>query len=144
MTTTAHPVRLTVARRRLRLALATALVIATGLAVTEFGADSVADAVKDALYAVLVYLLVAFVAPCARGGVVAATAVTACVVIESAQLTGLPAALVDAWQPFRYLLGTTFSSMDLLAYGVGITMAWAAVAAVLPVASAPAAPGSAT
>lgn len=110
-------------RRRRRLATGAVVVIVAGLAVVGLGQGTVADLVGDALYAALVYLMIAFLTPEAlrwRGVVVA---VLFCATIEVLQLTGLPAALVEVWAPARYLLGTTFNAADLLAYGVGAVAA---------------------
>jgi len=121
--------RVSSARRRLWLAVAACLVIAAGLAVTRLGTGAVADAAGDVLYAALVYLLLAFVAPRARGVTVAGIAFLLCAAVELTQLTGLPATLVDAWGPLRYVLGTTFALVDLFAYGMGVAFAWAAAMA---------------
>jgi hypothetical protein len=85
----------------------------------------------DGLYAVLIYLLVALVAPRCRAGVVAAVAFVVCAVIELAQLTGLSATAVEAVPPLRYVLGTTFQATALVSYALG-----AALAAVVDRASA--------
>jgi hypothetical protein len=37
-----------------------------------------------------------------------------------AQVTGVPSAVVRAFPPARYVLGTTFVATDLLAYAVGV------------------------
>jgi hypothetical protein len=79
----------------------------------------------DGLYAVLVYILVAVLIPSKSKALIAATAVTACVMIELFQLTGLPAELGDSWPPFRLVLGTTFGTADLLAYAGGTAAAYA-------------------
>ena len=97
--------------------------MAAGLVVTQLGHGPVAGIVGDSLYAVLVYLLAAVLAPRARAGRVAAVAVAACAGIEFAQLTGVPAALVASWPPARYVLGTTFQAVDLAAYAGGALLA---------------------
>lgn len=104
---------------RLLLAAAGAAVTVAGLVVATTGSGPLADPAGDALYAVLVYLVLAFCAPRARRGVLAASAFGLCALIELAQLTGVPATLVERWDPVRYLLGTTFNAVDLLAYAVG-------------------------
>ena len=104
---------------RLLLAAAAAAVTVVGLVVSTTGSGPLADPAGDALYAALVYLVLAFCAPRARRGVLAATAFGLCALIELAQLTGLPATLVERWDPVRYLLGTTFNAVDLFAYAAG-------------------------
>ena len=104
---------------RLLLAAAAAAVTLVGLVVATSGSGRLADAAGDALYAVLVYLVLAVCAPHARRAALAATAFGLCALIELAQLTGVPAALVDLWEPVRFVLGTTFNAVDLVAYAVG-------------------------
>lgn len=104
---------------RLPIAAAAAAVTVVGLVVATTGSGPLADPAGDALYAVLVYLVLAFCAPGARRTVLAATAFGLCALVELAQLTGAPAALVEAWGPVRFLLGTTFNAVDLVAYAVG-------------------------
>jgi hypothetical protein len=114
-------------RRRSRLALAGVVVIAAGLAVRALGSasglDLIAKPAGDALYAVLVLVLVAFVRPTARTWVVATVAWTVCAAIELGQLTGVPAHLTEAWWPARLVLGTTFHAPDLVAYAIGVALA---------------------
>lgn len=101
------------------LAAAAAAVTVVGLVVASIGSGPLADPVGDALYAVLVYLVLAICAPGARRGALVLTAFGLCALVELAQLTGAPAALVELWGPVRYLLGTTFNAVDLLAYAAG-------------------------
>jgi len=114
-------------RRRSRLALAALLVIAAGLAVRALGSgpglDAIAKPAGDALYAVLVVVLVAFIRPTARTWAVATTAWAVCAAIELGQLTGVPAHLTEAWSPARLVLGTTFHAPDLVAYAIGVALA---------------------
>ncbi|MBT2538530.1 DUF2809 domain-containing protein [Arthrobacter sp. ISL-69] len=79
----------------------------------------------DGLYAVLVYVLVAILLPSKSKALIAAAAVTVCVMIELFQLTGLPAELGESWPPLRLVLGTTFGSADLFAYAGGAAVAYA-------------------
>ncbi|WP_223145052.1 DUF2809 domain-containing protein [Actinotalea subterranea] len=111
--------------RRARLAVALLVTVALGLATTRLKGTA-PDLLGDGLYAVLVYLLLALVAPRVRPRTLGAGAFAWCAAVELAQLTSVPAELVDAWAPFRYLLGTTFAPVDLVAY-----LAGAALAAVL-------------
>lgn len=77
----------------------------------------------DALYAVLVYVVIVGVAPGIAAPRAAAIAFGICAAIELLQLTGLPAAIVDVVPVARYVLGTTFNAPDLLAYAVGVALA---------------------
>jgi hypothetical protein len=109
----------TVLGRRAVLAAALVVIVMAGLLVSRVGQGPVAGLVGDGLYAVMVYLLVALAVPKARPGVVGGIAFGLCVMIELAQLTGVSASVVQAWWPARYLLGTTFQAVDLVAYAVG-------------------------
>lgn len=110
------------ARRRIALAIAGVVVVVLGLLVRAIGADPWAGPAGTALYAVLVYLLVAFVVSTARPLIVAAAAITICAAIELAQLTPGPAALGDLWPPIRLVLGSTFDAVDLPGYLVGVLL----------------------
>ncbi|WP_426593965.1 DUF2809 domain-containing protein [Cellulomonas sp. McL0617] len=77
----------------------------------------------DALYAVLVYVLVVGVVPRVRVTRAAPVALGICVAVELFQLTGLPATIVATRPSARYVLGTTFHAPDLLAYAVGVALA---------------------
>ncbi|WGW11793.1 DUF2809 domain-containing protein [Saxibacter everestensis] len=99
------------------------LVTAAGLAVHLLGSGTAAGLVADGLYAVLVYLILAFAWPRAAILRVGSVALLACVLIELAQLSLLPAALASWWAPFRLVLGTTFSAVDLVAYAGGVLAA---------------------
>ena len=116
------------ATTRRAAAVAVVPVVLAGLAVSRFGTGTLGDALGDALYAVLVLLLVTLALPRLAPGARAALALALCWAVELAQLTGAPAAAVQAWGPLRYLLGTTFAWPDLLAYAVGVAAAWAVMA----------------
>lgn len=105
--------------RRRRLLLAAALVIVLGLATHLFGRGPVADAAGDALYAVMIYLVVAAAFPRARFLTVGLAAAGICVAIELFQLTGLPGAWAEAFWPVRLVLGVGFDVRDLIAYVAG-------------------------
>jgi hypothetical protein len=106
--------------------MAALAVVAAGVGVSAL-AGPIADALGGILYAALVALLVALVAPGAGGVRVAGAALAFCVLVELAQLTGVPARLVEAWSPLRYLIGTTFNPWDLLAYVAGaVVVGWVA------------------
>ena len=105
-------------------ALAAAGLVVLGVAVSRLG-HPLADPAGDALYAAFVYALLVVVAPRARPLVLAGVALVLCTAVELAQLTGVPAAVVDAVPVARYALGTTFVATDLLAYAVGVLLALA-------------------
>jgi hypothetical protein len=100
--------------------LAGALVVAAGLGTARYGTGPVGDALGDALYAVLVLLLVGLALPRRGRWTQAAVALALCWAVELAQATGGPAAAVEAFPPLRYLLGTTFVVTDLFWYAVGV------------------------
>ena len=108
--------------RRARLAVALLVTVALGLATTRLEGTA-PDLLGDGLYAVLVYLLLALAAPRVRPRALGAGAFAWCAAVELAQLTSVPAQLVDAWAPVRYLLGTTFAPVDLVAYLAGAVLA---------------------
>jgi hypothetical protein len=108
-------------RSRPALAAALGLVVGCGLLVAHAGLD----ALGDVLYAVMASVLVLLCAPRARPWVVASVSAAWCAVIEVAQATGEPAAIVDAAPFLRYALGTTFVWTDLLAYAAGVVCVWA-------------------
>lgn len=114
--------------RRWPLAAAAVGVVTLGLAVRGLP-GSAGDLAGGVLYAVLVTLLVALVAPRARPVTLGVVALAVCVAVELAQLTGVPAAVVDVVPPLRYVLGTTFHAPDLAAYAVGAAAAAGGLAA---------------
>lgn len=105
-------------RRRIGLALAVPVVVVVGLLVHRVGAGWTA-LLADALYAVLVYLLVALALPRARPRRPAAIAFGFSVAIELLQLTDLPARLAAAVPVSALVLGTGFEWGDLIVYAVG-------------------------
>lgn len=111
--------------RRLKLAGIGALIVATGLLVHFLTRGVVSDFVGDALYAVLVYLVVSIVVVRRPARQVAVAAILLCVAVEVFQLTGVPSSLAEHFAPVRYLLGTTFNALDLVAYVVGVLAATA-------------------
>jgi len=109
--------------RRGALALAVVPVVGAGLLTSRVG-GAAADVLGDALYAVLVTLLVSLAVPGRPLRLRAVVAVACCWAVEAAQATGAPAAAVAAWPPAALVLGTTFAWRDLAAYaaGVGVTV----------------------
>lgn len=112
-----------VRNRRWALAAAGAVVIAMGLSVRGLVGGTVGKVAGDALYAILLYLVVAFAAPRLRVATVGALAFAGCAAIEAFQLTGLPASWSVRLPPVRLLLGTTFSWPDLAYYLLGVLVA---------------------
>lgn len=108
--------------RRVLLALA-AGIVAAGLLVATRAAGPLADPTGDALYAALVFVLVLLVVPRVAPWRAAGVATAVCVAVELAQLTGAPAALVQAVPVSRFVVGTTFVPVDLLAYAAGAGLA---------------------
>jgi hypothetical protein len=79
----------------------------------------------DALWALMVYLLIGMVRRKMSSSMVAAWALATCFVVEFAQLYHAP--WIDSVRATRigYLaLGTTFNPMDLVAYTVGVAVGW--------------------
>jgi hypothetical protein len=113
------------ARRWGAAALAVA-VVAAGLVVHGILPDTAAtDIAGDALYAVLIYVLVVAVAPGAATVVVAAVAGGWCIAVELLQLTDLPALAAAVFPPAVLVLGTVFDARDLVVYVVTIVIAGA-------------------
>lgn len=84
------------------------------------------DVAGGLLYAGLVYVLCALVAPRARSVVLGVVAGVFGVGVELLQLTALPNAVAGAVPVARYVLGSTFVARDLV-----IAVAGAVVAAVV-------------
>lgn len=115
-----------VAARRWRLLAIAALVIAAGLLTHLVGSGPIADRAGDALYAVMVYLVIAIAFPRASVVIVGMIALALCAAIEVFQLTGLPALWAQGFSPVRLVLGVGFDPGDLVAYALGAAAAAAA------------------
>jgi hypothetical protein len=79
------------------------------------------DALGDALYAVMVYLVIVIVFPGRRVLNVALAAAAICLAIELFKFTGYP----HAWRRFtisRLVFGTSFGVHNLMRYAVGIAV----------------------
>jgi hypothetical protein len=106
-------------RRRRMLAGVAGLILVTGL-VVHFAIQSAAgNFVADALYAVMLFVVLSFVFVRTSGWLIALVTFLLCLGIELLQLTGLPASLAEVFPPARLVLGTTFAAIDLVAYLVG-------------------------
>ncbi|PXA68908.1 DUF2809 domain-containing protein [Cryobacterium arcticum] len=99
------------------------MILVTGLVVHFVTVGVVGDFVADALYAVMVYLMLSFVFVRRPSWQVAIVAIVVCVGIELFQLSGVPADLAEVFPPARLVLGTTFTPVDLVAYVFGVVVA---------------------
>jgi uncharacterized membrane protein YdbT with pleckstrin-like domain len=106
-------------RRRRMLAAVAGLIMVTGLLVHFTLVSAAGNFVADALYAVMLFVVLSFVFVRASGWRIALAAFLICLAIELFQLTGVPSSLAEVFPPVRLLLGTTFAAIDLVAYFVG-------------------------
>lgn len=110
-------------RRRLWLTLAVMMVIPLGL-LTRADLplpDIIARYGGDTLYATLIYFLLAWLWPQARGWALTAGAWLICLSIELSQLLDTPwLNAVRATLPGRLVFGAGFLCSDLLCYAVGV------------------------
>lgn len=113
------PPRPATSLKRALLLGAAILTIVAGLTVHWSVAAAWANPVTNALYTVLVALLIAFAAPRLPLWQVALGAFGFSAIIEFFQATGVPAALADQWAPSALLLGTTFVPTDFISYALG-------------------------
>lgn len=112
--------------RRLVAAGLAAATVLCGLSVRfAYPRGAASDIAGDALYAVLVYLIVVFVSPRTRPVVVAVIAALLCVAVEVFQLTGLPHAWAATFPPVALVLGTGFDARDILVYLGAVVVACA-------------------
>ena len=100
-----------------------AVVIVLGLTTHVVGGGQLADLAGDALYAVMIYLVVAFVFARLNVFIVGASALAVCTLIEVFQLTGLPGLWAESFWPVRLILGVGFDALDLAAYAAGVVIA---------------------
>ena len=110
------------ARSRLRLLAVMAVVVVAGLLGRSLP-GLVGDIVGGLLYAVLLYLLLALLAPRSRTATLVMAAAALGVTVELVQLTGLPARVGDLWAPAHLVLGSTFVPRDLAVAVAGATLA---------------------
>lgn len=112
--------------RRWGAVAAAVVVVAAGLVVHGILPDTDAtDIAGDALYAVLVYVLVVAVAPRAQPVAAAAIAGGWCIAIELLQLSDVPARAAEVFPPAVLVLGTVFDARDLVIYVVAVVIAGA-------------------
>ncbi|WP_392672018.1 DUF2809 domain-containing protein [Streptomyces sp. LN785] len=104
---------------------AAALTVAAGLGIRAAAGGDFAKYAGDALYTVLVYVLVLMIAPRTRPVTAAGSALAFSWAVELSQLTGVPGELSRHSAVARLVLGSTFNAPDLLWYVVGAAAAWA-------------------
>jgi hypothetical protein len=105
-------------RDRRRTLVGLVVVIALGLASRRLplGVELWDKSAGDALYAVMVYLLLSLVRPAAHPVRLGVAAFFVCAAIETFQLTGIPAAMPRL---LRFVLGTSFAWHDMACYLIG-------------------------
>ena len=106
--------------RRRGLLIVAVLVVAAGLVTHVAGSGATADFAGDALYAVMIYLVVAIAFPRAALWIAGLSALAFCTLIECFQLTGFPGLWAQSFWPARLVLGVGFDVRDLAAYAVGV------------------------
>ncbi|MFB4422705.1 DUF2809 domain-containing protein [Streptomyces sp. QL37] len=108
------------------VAAAAALVtVAAGLGIRATADGDLAKYAGDALYTVLIHILVVLLVPRVRPMTAAGVALAFSWAVELAQLTGVPAELARRSAVARLVLGSTFNAPELLWYAVGAALAWA-------------------
>jgi hypothetical protein len=106
-------------RARLAPLLAVPLTVAAGLGSRKWLDGLVAKVAGDALYTVLIYVLVLVVRPDARLSRAFAIALGVSFAVEFFQITPYPAWLSSKHVILRLIFGTTFGFVDLAGYVVG-------------------------
>ena len=110
-------------RARRAALLAVPLTVAAGLGSRAFLGGLVAKMAGDALYTVLLYVLVVVVRPAVRPSRAFAVSLGLSFAVELAQLTPYPAWLSSKHVILRLIFGTTFGFVDLAGYVVGAILA---------------------
>lgn len=105
---------------RLLLLVAAGLVVAVGLGVRRLSDGPVGQHSGTALYACLVYVGTLFARPGSRPLTAGAVALGFCWLVESFQLTGIPADLSAHSTLARLALGSRFDPADLAWYAAGV------------------------
>ncbi|MGC5343160.1 DUF2809 domain-containing protein [Streptomyces sp. DT171] len=113
-------------RVRAAAAGAAVLTVAAGLGVRAVAGGDLAKYAGDALYTVLIHILVVLIAPRVRPVTAAGVALIFSWAVELLQLTDLPAWLAERSVAARLVLGSTFNAPDLAWYGAGAALAWCA------------------
>jgi hypothetical protein len=102
------------------------VIVLAGLTVRAASDGEFGKYAGDALYTVLVYVLIVLVWPRVSPVRAAAGALAFSWAVEFAQLTPIPAALSEVSVVARLVLGSTFGAVDLVAYAAGAVLAGAA------------------
>lgn len=110
-------------RQRLRLLACVLATLATGLAIDTLSKGDLAGYAGDALYACLMYFLIALAFPRLHPGWTAAAATALSWAVEFLQLAAWVADLSARHEPARLVLGTTFNALDLPRYVLGALLA---------------------
>lgn len=110
-------------RRRVALAVLAATTVAVGLVSRALPDGVPRDVLGDALYAVLIYLIAAFVVPRARWWLLMVVTVAVCTGIELFQLTGLPLGWTADVPAVSLVLGEEFSVRDIVVYAIAAVAA---------------------
>lgn len=109
--------------RRVALTSLAAATVGIGLLVHRSVGGTVGDIAGDALYALLIYLLAALVAPSARRPIVAVIAFAVCGGVELLQLTALPREWAAVFPPIELVLGSGFDARDIVVYAAAVAAA---------------------
>lgn len=116
------------ARRRLLLIVGMVLVVGVGLASRRYPfllPDFLSSYPGDALWALLVFLCIAFAWPRLASGRLAGAALALAFLVELAQLYQAPwINAIRATTPGHLVLGQGFDWGDLLAYSIGVAAAY--------------------
>ncbi|GIJ49940.1 membrane protein [Virgisporangium aliadipatigenens] len=113
-------------RQRLWWSLTASAILGAGLGVRAFTGGAFAKYAGIALYAALVYALVAWLFPRLAPQWTAVAATGFCWLVELAQLTPWPAELSERSVIARLVLGSTFNPPDLFWYFVGAAVLFGA------------------
>ncbi len=87
-----------------------------------YGSGDAGDIVGDALYATLIYLLLALLAPRSPRRLIGALALIFCALVEFLQLTGIPREAATVFPPAALVLGAGFDQRDLLVYAAAVVI----------------------
>jgi hypothetical protein len=114
----------TAARTRCAAAITAVVVVGLGLALRAVSSGSIAKYGGDALYTLLLLVLVVLVAPRIAPLKAAGSALAVSCVIELCQLSSVPAELSGRSVVARLVLGSTFNPPDFFWYLVGAGVGW--------------------
>jgi hypothetical protein len=110
-------------RPRLALLLAATLLLGVASRRLRLGWALWDKSFGDVLYAVAVYLVVAFLGRRVPPRTIGAVTFLLCFVVEAYQLTGVPAALARTHPWVHWFLGSTFAWHDVACYALGAALA---------------------